>query len=71
MGSLVKRLISLIKDMEVKAKKGEELSVHVDPLHTSVICHGMARPPPQPLNTYNLAKPDLAKRSQTPADGAG
>ena len=48
--SLAERLINLIKDMEevlkvVKKEKGEELSVHDDPVHTSVLCHSMARPP--------------------------
>ena len=70
----MKRLINLTKDMErvLKAKKeGEELSVHADPVDTSVLCHDTARPLPLPLNTYNLGKPDLAKRFQPPADGAG
>ena len=65
-------MINLVKDMErvLKALKEEELSVHIDPVHPSVLCHSMARPP-QLVSTYNLAKPDLAKRSQPPADGAG
>ena len=52
----------------VEGKEGEELSVHVDPVDTSVLCHDTARPLPLPLNTYNLGKPDLAKRFQPPAD---